>query len=146
PGRRVDGGTGLAPRPRRVGGAVHPRSPGNDRELMTRHGTHVVGWAPEPMAEGGDTVRDASDSGPVPPGRADFVVVANRLPLRHTDGDEWELSPGGLVSALLPVMRERRGSWVGWDGSTAGETHRFDFEGITLAPVALSAGEVDDYY
>jgi trehalose-6-phosphate synthase len=45
------------------------------------------------------------------------VVVANRLPVRH--GDEgWELSPGGLVTALRPVMANHTGTWVGWDGGT----------------------------
>ena len=36
-------------------------------------------------------------------GRSEFVVVANRLPVRHEDDGSWTLSPGGLVSAMLPV-------------------------------------------
>ncbi|MGA2124424.1 MAG: hypothetical protein ABSG58_08360, partial [Acidimicrobiales bacterium] len=38
--------------------------------------------------------------------KADLVVVANRLPVRHVsvDGtDAWQPSPGGLVSALTAV-------------------------------------------
>ena len=42
-------------------------------------------------------------------GKAEFVVVANRLPVdleRAPDGSEnWKRSPGGLVTALEPVLR-----------------------------------------
>ena len=44
-----------------------------------------------------------------PQGTADLVIVANRLPVdrvRRSDGSQgWRRSPGGLVSALEPVMR-----------------------------------------
>ena len=53
-------------------------------------------------------------------GKAEFVVVANRLPVdleRGPDGsDNWKRSPGGLVTALEPILRSRRGAWVGWPG------------------------------
>lgn len=75
-----------------------------------------------------------------------FVAVANRLPVQLGDDGEWTLSPGGLVSAMLPVMRERTGSWVGWDGNTDGEPIHFDFEGISLSGIGLSPDEYDDYY
>ena len=56
------------------------------------------------------------------PGSADFVVVANRLPIdmeRLPDGSKtWKRSPGGLVTALEPLLRRRRGAWIGWPGST----------------------------
>ncbi|MFD1052195.1 trehalose-6-phosphate synthase, partial [Kibdelosporangium lantanae] len=49
---------------------------------------------------------------------ADFIVVANRLPVdleRAPDGTQrWKHSPGGLVSALEPFLRSRKGAWVGW--------------------------------
>ena len=32
-----------------------------------------------------------------------IVTIANRLPVRMGE-DGWELSPGGLVTALRPVM------------------------------------------
>jgi len=80
------------------------------------------------------------------PGQAEFVVVANRLPVRLGADGSWTLSPGGLVSAMLPVMRERTGSWVGWDGTADGETRRFEFEGIALSTVGLSARETEEYY
>jgi trehalose 6-phosphate synthase len=82
----------------------------------------------------------------IPAGHADFVVVANRLPVRRDDDGTWVLSPGGLVSALLPVMRERHGAWVGWDGTVDGPTERFGFEGITLSTVGLTAEEQHEYY
>ncbi len=51
---------------------------------------------------------------------ADFVVVANRLPVDMEtlpDGTtEWRASPGGLVTALAPMLRGRGGAWVGWPG------------------------------
>ena len=37
--------------------------------------------------------------------RSQFVVVANRLPVKLDEDGSWSLSPGGLVSAMLPVMR-----------------------------------------
>ena len=79
-------------------------------------------------------------------GRSQFVVVANRLPVSLNDDGTWALSPGGLVSALLPVMRERTGAWIGWDGSAGGDTDRFEFEGIGLVALGLSQRDHDDYY
>ena len=51
--------------------------------------------------------------------RRPVVAVANRLPVRQGE-DGWELSPGGLVTALRPVMAGHSGAWVGWDGGTRG--------------------------
>ncbi len=52
----------------------------------------------------------------------DFVVVANRLPVDrqvNEDGSTtWRTSPGGLVTAMEPVMRNADGAWVGWSGDT----------------------------
>ena len=48
-------------------------------------------------------------------GDNEFVVVANRLPVDKV-GDHYEVSPGGLVAALAPVLRAREGCWVGWPG------------------------------
>ncbi|MFH8250278.1 trehalose-6-phosphate synthase [Microbacterium sp. B2969] len=81
---------------------------------------------------------------------ADLVVVANRLPVdRVSDadgGDGWRRSPGGLVTALEPVMRREDGAWVGWPGQPDLEVEPFEFEGTHLVPVALSADEVENYY
>ena len=84
------------------------------------------------------------------PRTADLVVVANRLPVdRVTDGDgedTWRRSPGGLVTALEPVMRRADGAWVGWPGQPGIEVEPFEFEGTHLVPVSLSAEEVELYY
>jgi trehalose 6-phosphate synthase len=82
--------------------------------------------------------------------QADFVVVANRLPVdleRTTDGERrWTASPGGLVSALEPFLRSRKGAWVGWPGVPDVDVDEFDDDGLVLHPVSLSADEVRDYY
>jgi trehalose 6-phosphate synthase len=72
-------------------------------------------------------------------------VIANRLPVRRTD-DGWETSPGGLVSALAPILREREGAWIGWTGTAGDAPPPFTHEGIEQRPVPLSESEVDDYY
>lgn len=81
---------------------------------------------------------------------ADFVVVANRLPVDRVvgpDGEEtWRTSPGGLVAALEPMMRRVHGAWVGWPGQPDVELEAFDADGIHLIPVALSSEDVADYY
>jgi trehalose 6-phosphate synthase len=81
---------------------------------------------------------------------ADFVVVANRLPVDLDvlpDGEHsWRRSPGGLVTALTPVLRRRHGTWVGWTGVPDVDIEPFVQDGLTLHPVGLSAGEVTDYY
>lgn len=82
--------------------------------------------------------------------QAELVVVANRLPVdRAADGEgdsAWRRSPGGLVTALEPVMRRADGAWVGWPGQADVEVEPFDFDGTHLVPVTLSADEVEKYY
>ena len=73
------------------------------------------------------------------------VTVANRLPVRMGD-DGWELSPGGLVTALRPVMAAHSGAWVGWDGGTRGVPETMPDLSVRLRPVALTAGQVRQYY
>jgi trehalose 6-phosphate synthase len=84
-------------------------------------------------------------------------VVSNRLPyvLEKDSGGRWALRPGsgGLVTALLPVLRDRGGVWIGWPGVTddipgakkflakaAGPT------GYAFEPVLLTREEIDRYY
>ncbi|WP_295784463.1 alpha,alpha-trehalose-phosphate synthase (UDP-forming) [uncultured Microbacterium sp.] len=79
--------------------------------------------------------------------QADFVVVANRLPVDRTpDGEGWRRSPGGLVTALEPVMRRAEGAWVGWAGQADTTVEPFEFDGTHLVPVTLSASDVELYY
>src|SRR5215211_4532830 len=81
---------------------------------------------------------------------ASFVVVANRLPVDRVENPDstadWRPSPGGLVTAFEPIMRRRRGAWVGWHGAADEELEPFEHEGLALAPVPLSSSEVEDYY
>ena len=80
----------------------------------------------------------------------DFVVVANRLPVdleKLPDGTErWKASPGGLVTALEPMLRNREGAWVGWPGVADAEAEPFVDNGLQLHPVSLTAKDVEDYY
>ena len=87
-----------------------------------------------------------------------FVVVANRLPVDEVpagsaeagvqvaDGRHWRRSPGGLVTALHPVLTANHGTWVGWAGAPGPAPPPFEIDGIALNPVPLSAEEVADYY
>jgi trehalose 6-phosphate synthase len=73
------------------------------------------------------------------------IAVANRLPVQR--GEEgWELSPGGLVTALRPVMASHPGAWVGWDGGTKGMPPTLPDSEVRLLPIGLSAAQVRDYY
>jgi trehalose 6-phosphate synthase len=80
------------------------------------------------------------------------VVVANRLPVdmeRLPDGSTtWKRSPGGLVTALEPLLRRRRGAWIGWPGIVDGDVDDSPIieEDLRLYPVPLSATDVAQYY
>jgi trehalose 6-phosphate synthase len=84
------------------------------------------------------------------PDHSALVVVANRLPVDREvrpDGSEhWRTSPGGLVTALEPIMRTRGGTWVGWPGVPGDAPEPFKADGIDIRPVALSARDIDGFY
>ncbi|WP_324650416.1 trehalose-6-phosphate synthase [Georgenia sp. H159] len=86
----------------------------------------------------------------MPAGEHSIVVVANRLPVDITLSSEgaveWTRSPGGLVTALAPVMRKHEGAWVGWAGSPDLSLDPFEADGIRVWPVTLSGQEVENYY
>ncbi|MET7279012.1 trehalose-6-phosphate synthase [Kribbella sp. NPDC005582] len=86
----------------------------------------------------------------MPDGRSSFVVVANRLPvdrIEMPDGSTaWRRSPGGLVTALHPVMQAHEGAWIGWTGSADEKVDPFDNDGMHLVPVMLTAEDVELYY
>ena len=81
---------------------------------------------------------------------AQLVIVANRLPVDRVelpDGStEWRRSPGGLVSALDPVMRANDGVWIGWAGGTQTDLEPFEEDGLSLVPVPLTAEEIEGFY
>ncbi len=83
--------------------------------------------------------------------RSDLVVVANRLPVDLTVAAvgtrTWAPSPGGLVSALEPVMAAGEGAWVGWTGETSSPPP--DLTGaspLTLVGVPLDDRDKELYY
>src|SRR3984893_14044554 len=87
------------------------------------------------------------------PGRGEdsqFVVVANRLPVdleRLPDGTTtWKRSPGGLVTALEPLLRRRSGAWIGWPGVPDTDEEPIFVDGLHLCPVRLSEIDVTEYY
>ncbi|MEM6703653.1 MAG: trehalose-6-phosphate synthase [Acidobacteriota bacterium] len=79
-----------------------------------------------------------------------LIVVANRLPVRRvTERGQrrWVTSPGGLVSALAPVMANSPNAlWIGWAGATGTAPEPFEHDGLQLHPVSLSRAEVQQYY
>jgi len=80
----------------------------------------------------------------------DFVVVASRLPVDRVEspdgGKEWRPSPGGLVTALEPVMREAGGAWIGWSGDAGPAAGAFTADGLQMVGLGLSETEVRHFY
>ncbi|MFO7194244.1 MAG: trehalose-6-phosphate synthase, partial [Thermocrispum agreste] len=74
------------------------------------------------------------------------------------DGRVWRRSPGGLVSALYPLLAGRsQATWVGWTGAPGPAPEPFELTGfagdsesaragIRIHPVPLSEQEFDEYY
>ena len=65
----------------------------------------------------------------------DLVIVANRLPVDRVDAARRRrrrggASPGGLVTALEPVMRANDGVWIGWPGGTEQDLEPFEDDGL----------------
>src|SRR5215218_2972900 len=80
----------------------------------------------------------------------DMIVISNRLPVDYEEGPDgetrWKSSPGGLVTALEPVMRAADGAWIGWAGVADREFDPFENDGISIIPVPLSETELEEYY
>jgi trehalose 6-phosphate synthase/phosphatase len=80
----------------------------------------------------------------------DMIVVSNRLPVDYEGvaGGKtiWRSSPGGLVTALEPVMRAADGAWIGWAGVADREFDPFEHDGISIIPVPLSDADLEEYY
>jgi trehalose 6-phosphate synthase/phosphatase len=80
-----------------------------------------------------------------------IVVASNRLPFtfsRTARGLERKRSPGGLVSAMEPVLRKRGGTWVGWPGIELkkGESLPTQGEPYRIEPVLVTDSEQSRYY
>jgi trehalose 6-phosphate synthase len=87
---------------------------------------------------------------PSPTHEADLVIVANRLPVDRVENEDgstsWRRSPGGLVTAIEPVMRANDGAWIGWPGGTVQDHEPFVEDGLSLVPVGLTASEIEEFY
>jgi trehalose 6-phosphate synthase len=79
-----------------------------------------------------------------------FVVLASRLPVDRVESPDgetaWRPSPGGLVTALEPVMREAGGAWIGWSGDAGPAPGPFEADGLNLVGIGLSETEVRRFY
>ncbi|HEX3130360.1 MAG TPA: trehalose-6-phosphate synthase [Thermoanaerobaculia bacterium] len=97
-------------------------------------------------------------AGQMPLFRRRVLVVSDRLPIHLTreGGDGWRAArtSGALISALTPVLRERRGVWVGWPGVTEEEAPEpqevlagaIQEGGYSLRPVSLSSRDIRGAY
>ncbi|QDV92401.1 Trehalose-phosphate synthase [Phycisphaerae bacterium RAS2] len=78
-----------------------------------------------------------------------ILIVANRLPVmkvRRGGKVHWDPSPGGLVSAMAPVLATHRGEWVGWSGVAGPSPRRLTNDGLRIYPVPLTVADVEKYY
>ncbi|WP_081704442.1 alpha,alpha-trehalose-phosphate synthase (UDP-forming) [Sediminibacillus terrae] len=79
-----------------------------------------------------------------------FLVLANRLPVdSYTDENgnvQWKRSPGGLVTALEPMLKKREGAWIGWAGGTSEPPAPFREDGMKIVPIELTQEDVEEYY
>ena len=59
-------------------------------------------------------------------------------------------SPGGLVTALKPVLESNRGAWVGWPGAmdevAPEDMPAPENAGIQMIPVNLDADDFAQFY
>jgi trehalose 6-phosphate synthase/phosphatase len=87
-----------------------------------------------------------------------LIVVSNRLPVvvsRSANG-AYQSQPGsgGLVTALMPVLKDRGGLWIGWTGTNGTETTELKAHlqevteefGYAFEPVGLREEEVKGFY
>ncbi len=100
------------------------------------------------MTDASTPATQPSEVSPGAPLDRPIVIAANRLPVMRDDSTEsgWTASPGGLVRALLPMLRSSGGTWVGWTGDPDDNAEPFSVDGVDLHPVPISADEVELYY
>lgn len=84
-----------------------------------------------------------------------LVVVSNRLPTAvYQEAGEWKIkpSPGGLVTALLPIVRRTHGVWIGWAGVNREAPvdellqEYTGFQDYRLIQVPVSEEEINKFY
>ncbi|MGW9020327.1 bifunctional alpha,alpha-trehalose-phosphate synthase (UDP-forming)/trehalose-phosphatase [Leucobacter chromiiresistens] len=83
-------------------------------------------------------------------GGRELVMVSNRLPVDRVvaaDGTtSWRTSPGGLVTAVEPIVEQLGCVWVGWAGSADEHIEPFEIGRMRLEPVDLSRDDVERFY
>lgn len=129
---------------------AHPSTPAIPASTSAPAGSGA-GAADAPGPARAERAPAPSSAEPIPgPGEYDLVVVANRLPVDMSVADDgtlsWSRAPGGLVTALAPIMENADGAWVGWSGTPDAEHDPFDAGAIRCVPVPLSAAEIAQYY
>jgi trehalose 6-phosphate synthase len=86
-----------------------------------------------------------------------LVIASNRLPFQFSRDKKgaWHATPagGGLVTALLPVLRNRGGIWIGWPGATgdpeelvAALAESGRSAGYAFGAVDLTAEQIHNFY
>ena len=100
------------------------------------------------MTDASTPVTQPIEVSPTAPLDRPILIAANRLPVMRDEDTEsgWTPSPGGLVRALLPMLRASGGTWVGWTGNPDDNAEPFSVDGVDLHPVPISADEVELYY
>jgi len=77
-------------------------------------------------------------------------MVSNRLPVDRvieSDGtSSWRASPGGLVTAIEPIVEQLGCVWIGWGGATDEHLEPFELGNMRLAPINLSEDDIVLYY
>jgi trehalose 6-phosphate synthase len=85
------------------------------------------------------------------------LFVSNRLPIvleKEADGWRGRSSAGGLVTALVPILKQLQGVWIGWPGTSelppaelSAELDAFGRrEGYRVAPVPLTGEDYQRFY
>lgn len=83
-------------------------------------------------------------------GQRELVMVSNRLPVdRVIEADgatSWRASPGGLVTAVQPIVEQLGCLWIGWAGSSGEHVDPFEIGTMRLVPVELGERDIEEYY
>lgn len=85
-------------------------------------------------------------------GAGRLILVSNREPYFRGEDGRWQRTPGGLVSALEPVMRRSGGAWwLAWnpgieDGSIIETEVPEDDPSFTLRRVPVGPDEIKGFY
>ena len=83
-----------------------------------------------------------------------LLIVSNRLPVtvrQNRNTFEVQPSSGGLVTALLPVFKDRGGVWIGWPGTEYNSEIEEVLRGqcapeYSMEPVFLTTAEINHFY